>query len=149
MADPPFSPTNESELFLDVARLTSLQVEKDRALSRAQEARDRGLATESVGSQRIRTDAAHRSRIRDSVARANATIHPEAAPVEPEIVSAMASFGISYEGNRRPSIDNSLDPLTKSDSKEQRSVERQRRKRMNRQLEHEKVIRETPMSEYS
>ncbi|KAJ9105282.1 hypothetical protein QFC21_001650 [Naganishia friedmannii] len=145
----PFSPTSESELFLEVGRLTSRQVEKDRALDRAQDARNKGLATESLGNQRARAEATQRSRVRQSLRNANVTADTDAPQEESDIVSAMASFGISYETRRRPSVDNSLDPLAQEETKEQRLAAHQQRKRMRRKLEHERVIRETPMGEYS
>lgn len=145
----PFSPTSESELFLDVARLTSRQVERERALNRAQDARDKGLATESVGNQRARADAAQRTRVRESVRKANAITDTNAPQEESDMISAMSSFGISYESSRRPSVDNSLDPLAPEESKDQRREAHQRRKRMRRKLEHDRVIRETPIAEYS
>ncbi|KAJ9120803.1 hypothetical protein QFC22_002737 [Naganishia vaughanmartiniae] len=145
----PLSPAAESEMFLDVARLTSRQVEKDRALDRAQDAKNKCLATESIGNQRVRAEATQRSRARSFVPMANAVTGTAKPPAESELVSAMASFGISYESGRRPSMDTSLDPLAKEESKEQRHAAHQRRKRMRRKLEHERVIRETPVGEYS
>lgn len=146
----PLSPSRGPELFQDVARLTSLQVEKDRALSRAQDARNKGLATESSSTRLARISNDRRLRAqeanRDLV---QAEPYAENGKVDPEIISAMSSFGISFEHNRRPSVDDTLDPLQGDENQDQRRMERQRKRRMRRQLEHERVIRETPIEEYS
>jgi hypothetical protein len=139
------------ELFMDVARLTSMQVEKDRALHRAQDARDKGLATESVGTRKARI--ANERRISTENANktlANAESFEKHGRIDSNIASAMASFGISYGAAPRPSVDNTISPLDlNDDQQEQKRAEHKRRQRMRRQLEHERVIRETPMEEYS
>lgn len=136
---------------MDVARLTSMQVEKDRALNRAQNARDKGLATESVPTRKARI--ANERRISTEKANnslANAESFEKHGRIDPNIASAMASFGISYDGAPRPSVDNTISPLDPIDiQKEQKRAEHKRRQRMRRQLQHERVIRETPMEEYS
>jgi hypothetical protein len=134
---------------MDVARLTSMQVEKDRALNRARDARNKGLATESSVTRAARISNDRRLRVDEAN---HESAKPESdgkGKVDPAIVSAMSSFGISYESNRRPSVDNTVDPLLGDESQEQRRAARQRKKRMLRQLEHERVIRQTPMEEYS
>jgi hypothetical protein len=144
------SPAREPELFMDVARMTSAQVEKDRALHRAQDARSKGLATESSTTRAARLSNDRRLRVEEANNDlAEAEAKAKAGHVDSELVSAMSSFGISYEQHRRPSIDNTVDPLQGDDGEERRRAERKRRKRMLRQLEHERVIRETPMEEYS
>ncbi|KAI5454099.1 hypothetical protein NCC49_005089 [Naganishia albida] len=144
------SPAREPELFMDVARMTSRQVEKDRALHRAQDARNKGLATESSATRAARKSSDRRLRVDEANSvLAEADAKAKAGHVVPDIVSAMSSFGFSYGNNRRPSVDNTVDPLQGNDAQEQRRAERQRKKRMLRQLEHERVIRETPMEEYS
>lgn len=139
------------ELFMDVARLTSMQVEKDRAIGRAQDARSKGLATESIPTRNARI-ASNR---RQSVDKANSNLaNPESfhkhGRIDANIASAMASFGISYDGPTRPVEDNKPSPHDVNETeKERKRAEHKRRKRMRRQLEHERVIRETPMEEYS
>lgn len=143
------SPAREPELFMDVARLTSMQVEKDRALNRARDARNKGLATESSVTRAARISNDRRLRVDEANQESAKPESDGKGKMDPAIVSAMSSFGISYESSRRPSVDNTVDPLQGGESHEHRRAERQRKKRMLRQLEHERVIRQTPMEEYS
>lgn len=144
-------PGRGPELFLDVARLTSMQVEKDRALSRAQAARSKGLATESVGTRNARIAIDPRASVeRGNTNLANAESYHKHGRIDSNIALAMASFGISYDTSPRPSSDNRVGPLEiGQDKEEQTRAERKRRKRMRRQLEHERVVKETPIEEYS
>lgn len=139
------------ELFMDVARLTSMQVERDRAIGRAQDARSKGIATESTPTRNARIANDRRLSVDNANGNlANAESFHKHGRVDPNIVSAMASFGISYDGLTRPAEDNKTSSRDINEiEREQKRAEHKRRKRMRRQLEHERVIRETPMEEYS